>query len=295
MWSRIAQNPHLTPWRLTPQGASALVQEKKLLQDMLSPWPRRGHSLLEITCGAGDFLELFWESGFDATGIDTASPQLNDTRQRLQHKADIHAGQPDDLPFADNTFDYAALLSPLTRENPCPEDVLREAVRVSARGCLVRCWNPTSLAGLWRQRWLCPGAREESPPPPEENPALWLGWRDYCAILRSLSPGCHISTRSTLLGPPPTWESTHWLARCNRISLPLPLGAVTFLRVTHAGQRPLSGLPLRLNPLRMESNSLPLSGVSGASGVTGVTGATGVEGTALQHKSPRTRRDRRLP
>lgn len=315
MWSQISQSLSLSPWYATPQGAYALAREKILLQHALSPWPRRGHSLLDMGCGDGLFLEFFWQSGFDVTAIDRASPLLDAARQRLHGRADIQAGALDSLPFADNTFDYVAITAPLPSfMAPVPppkdgqksadssthstetdtkaskarklssspnnttsaisltlaHDILHEAVRVSAKGLILRCWNPFSLAGLWRHTWLCPSATlpeqqdttpqdasvasltsPTAPPlsaaPPSATGALWLGWRDYRALLRTLSPGCAISTRSTLCGPPPTWHPGKALRHLNEWESPLPLGAVVYLRVRHQAQCPFTALPLRLS------------------------------------------------
>lgn len=286
MWSRIAYCPSLSPWYATPQGAFALERETQLLQHVLSPWPRRGHSLLEVGCGDGHFLEFFWQAGFDVTAVDRASPLLEAARQRLHGRADIQAAAADALPFADNTFDYVALTAPLPTLPPAPvpgahaapaqapilaRDILDEALRVAAKGLLLRCWNPFSLAGLWRYAWLCSGPTPSVEAPVAEDDAdapcpdaqeadsasarraLWMGWRDYRALLRSLAPGCAISTRSTLLGPPPTWHHSKALRLLNTWECPLPLGAVVYLRVDHQTRFPLTSLPLRLSSLRMKN------------------------------------------
>lgn len=70
MWNTRQAALQYDHWYDSPRGAFALTQETRLLQKMLSAWPRRGHSLLEVGCGTGRFLEFFWENGFDATGCD---------------------------------------------------------------------------------------------------------------------------------------------------------------------------------------------------------------------------------
>ena len=280
MWTRIAQSPSLSLWYATPQGAYVFERESILLHNMLSPWPRRGHSLLEMGCGDGLFLERFWQAGFDVTAVDRPSPLLDTARQRLNGKADIQAAAPDALPFTDNAFDYVAITSPLavspsgphTEKTDIPppmlqvRDILREALRVAAKGLLLRCWNPCSLAGLWRRAPSCadapsrPAGAEKgaaSAPGKDSAPAapqsLWMGWRDYRALLRSLAPGCTISTGSTLFGPPPTWHGGRASALLNEWESPLPLGAVIYLRVNHQPASPLTSLPLRISSLRMKS------------------------------------------
>lgn len=45
-------------WYATPEGTYAITQENRLFQHLISQWPRRGHTLLDIGCGAGIFLEM---------------------------------------------------------------------------------------------------------------------------------------------------------------------------------------------------------------------------------------------
>ena len=90
-------------------------------------WPRRGHTLLDIGCGAGIFLEMLWHYGFDVTGLDTGTDLLDMARERLGNRAEFQLGRPEHLPFDDEEFDYAALLTVLEYVDN-PEDVLREAI-----------------------------------------------------------------------------------------------------------------------------------------------------------------------
>ena len=55
MWNaETAQFLH--DWYATPEGTYAITQENRLFQHLISQWPRRGHTLLDIGCGAGIFL-----------------------------------------------------------------------------------------------------------------------------------------------------------------------------------------------------------------------------------------------
>ena len=63
-------------WAGTVRGSFALQQEKKLLQGVIAPWPRRKQKLLDIGCGTGMFLEFFWSCGFDLTGMDKSPDML---------------------------------------------------------------------------------------------------------------------------------------------------------------------------------------------------------------------------
>ncbi|MEG1610950.1 MAG: class I SAM-dependent methyltransferase, partial [Bilophila sp.] len=137
----------LNAWYLSPAGAFALVQENRMFQSLVSPWPRRGHTLLDVGCGTGVFLDMFWQHGFDVTGFDNNVEALDAARVRLGNKADFQLGQADHLPFDDKTFDYAALLSVLEYFKN-PQEVLAEAIRVSERGVIVGFLNRFSAYAL---------------------------------------------------------------------------------------------------------------------------------------------------
>lgn len=231
-------------WYETPKGAFAFAQEQRLLLKMISTWPRRGHRLLEVGCGAGRYLELFWEAGFDVTGLERDLDLLEKARRRLADRVDLQIGVADALPYDDNTFDYVALAPP-GNSDPPPHEVLREAVRVAACGVLLWFWNPFSLSGLCRCLPWC------DPIPTPHTPGF--SWRDYCALFRSLSPGCQLFTRSTLAGPPSTWRDQPLPVRLNGVLLPLPMGGVAAIRMEHLTARPLTGLPLRLDKLHVNS------------------------------------------
>ena len=135
MWNaETAQFLH--DWYATPEGTYAITQENRLFQHLISQWPRRGHTLLDIGCGAGIFLEMLWHYGFDVTGLDTGTDLLDMARERLGNRAEFQLGRPEHLPFDDEEFDYAALLTVLEYVDN-PEDVLREAIRVSHRGVII--------------------------------------------------------------------------------------------------------------------------------------------------------------
>ena len=77
----------LHDWYATPEGTYAIAQENRLFQHLISQWPRRGHTLLDIGCGAGIFLEMLWHYGFDVTGFDTSTELLDMARERLGNRA----------------------------------------------------------------------------------------------------------------------------------------------------------------------------------------------------------------
>lgn len=184
-------------WYATPEGTYAITQENRLFQHLISQWPRRGHTLLDIGCGAGIFLEMLWHYGFDVTGLDTGTDLLDMARERLGNRAEFQLGRPEHLPFDDEEFDYAALLTVLEYVDN-PEDVLREAIRVSHRGVIIGFMNSFSLYQIQR--------RLHRPTLEYRHRRHNLNFWSLARMVRRIRPKATLSFRSVLLGPPNTWK-----------------------------------------------------------------------------------------
>ncbi len=216
-------------WYATPEGAFALNQQHHLLQCLSSQWPRRNQTIINLGCGSGIFLEMLWHYGFDVTGFDREEEILNLARDRLGHRADLYLGQFDQLPFDDDSFDYAALFSaPAYVHNPKP--MLAEAIRVARRGVLLGFVNSCSLYRFWGKRT----AAEH-----------WLNPFTMARMVRKISPDCRIFSRSILLGPPCTWKEGKFWGAVNRLLLPFPLGAYIGMCLDTQPRIPLTPLLLK--------------------------------------------------
>jgi ubiquinone/menaquinone biosynthesis C-methylase UbiE len=208
-------------WAKSPGGSFALRQEERLLQGVIAPWPRRKQKLLDIGCGTGIFLEFFWSCGFDLTAMDQSPDMLARARDKIGHRADLHLGAAEDLPFEDREFDYAALMTVLEFVDD-PVQVLREAGRVARKGVLVTFLNRHSLYG-WSVRR---GGRQSS-----LARAHWFSWFEMRALIqKTLSPGL-VEARSILLGPPSSWSPAPLLRHLNSLPVFPWLGAVTAVRI----------------------------------------------------------------
>ena len=208
-------------WAKTPQGAFALRQEEKLLQGVIAPWPRRKQKLVDIGCGTGLFLEFFWSCGFDLTGIDSSPAMLALARDKIGHRADLHVGWAEHLPFEDREFDYAALTTVLEFVDN-PGEVLREAMRVVRKGIVLMFLNRFSMYGcsarLFRKKTFL-------------SRAHWFSWLEMRGLIqKNLSPGL-IEARSILLGPPSTWNQAPVFRHVNSLPVFPWLGAVTAVRI----------------------------------------------------------------
>lgn len=231
-------------WYESPKGAFALGREQRLLADVISPWQRRNQSLLEIGCGAGHFLQLFYSGGFDVTGIDKSEAMLEKARRRLGNKATLRCGNAEHLPFDDGEFDYVAIVTALECMND-PEAVLTEAFRVASRGVLIAYLNSWSLyrlelklQSLWRKfhsRRLeaqCSSQRQFESTPQKKRILEQARWLDIARIywlIRKVSGKRPSVFRSTLFSPSFLWRgdrsfSPSWAQL-------LPFGAVSVVRV----------------------------------------------------------------
>jgi Methylase involved in ubiquinone/menaquinone biosynthesis len=208
-------------WLRSPEGRVAFVQKKRLVETLLSDWPRRGHTVLEIGCGSGLFLELLWEAGLDPTGIESSPELLDIVRKHMGSKVDLHLGKFDTLPFDDDEFDYVAVLSALNREKDL-EMIFNEAFRVATKGLLISFNNTWSLSGLLK---ICNRGSEQMKGMEYYTPHKIL------STLRKIMGKTNFSMRTTLLGPPSTWRENAPFSFINRPVTMLPFGACAGLRV----------------------------------------------------------------
>ncbi len=223
MWDKEAVARY-EAWFLTSQGAFALEQEKRLIARQISGWPRRNQRLLEVGCGIGLFLNIFWEAGFDATGLDISPAMIAAARSRVSSRVDLHLGSADHLPFDDNEFDFVALLTVL-EFLPDPALALQEAVRVARKGLLIAFLNKYSLY------YLAHGLRLPLLRKSPLRTARWFTPQELRCLLDQTAGPRQTACSSVLPGPMFTWRNSppwRWL---NRPILPGSLGAWCALRV----------------------------------------------------------------
>lgn len=92
-------------------------------------------SVLDIGCGSGIFCEMAAKRGARVSGLDASEPLLAIARERVQD-GDFRAGEMEDLPYADQTFDVVTSFSSF-QFAANPVNALREAGRVSRTGTVV--------------------------------------------------------------------------------------------------------------------------------------------------------------
>ena len=233
-------------WRASPQGSFVLAQQKQILQHVMSRWPRRGCSILDVGCGTGLFSEFFWESGFDVSCLAQNQSVLESAQARLGSKSSYHVGVAGHLPFDDHTFDYVALLGAL-EEPDDPRTALEEALRVAARGVILGFFNACSLARLFQA--LPWGAFRRMPQ------TRWIGPAALWRLLRCLPDLRGARFGAVLLGPPLSWHDGKICGFFNKLRIALPVGAYVALSITLGPTLPFTALPLRLREGRLEEAS----------------------------------------
>ena len=115
-------------WQKSPEG----ILLDRLSSDLIIRLvrPKRGERVLDIGCGTGNHLLLFYRLGLDVTGLDASPYMLDIAKSRLGNKASFKIGSAEDLPFEDNEFDITTLIITLEfLDNPL--EALREAGRVT--------------------------------------------------------------------------------------------------------------------------------------------------------------------
>lgn len=127
-----------------PRRDFIFARQKELVLDLVTPLP--GERLLDISCGAGNNLQIFNEKWCSLTGVDASRENLEIARQRYGDHAEFVLSQPDDIPFSDNEFDIVTLINCLeVAKNP--HKVIEEAVRVCRGRIFIGFLNNYSFFG----------------------------------------------------------------------------------------------------------------------------------------------------
>jgi SAM-dependent methyltransferase len=126
----------------------AFDHEIRLLLDLLQP--RAGESMLEIGCGIGECLVAFLNRGLQVTGLDPSTYMLDISFQKVGNRAELYRGFAEDLPFGDNSFNYACLFTTLEFVDDYRQ-ALKEAARVAKDRLFVGVYNRYAIKGLERR------------------------------------------------------------------------------------------------------------------------------------------------
>ena len=135
-------------WEKSPEGLLVDRLSTELIIHLLRP--QRGERILDVGCGSGNHLLLFHRLGLDVTGLDASPYMLDIARSRLGNKVTLKMGRAEDLPFEDNEFDTASLISTLEFLDD-PLAALREVGRVTKHRVFVGVLNGLSPGCIGRK------------------------------------------------------------------------------------------------------------------------------------------------
>ena len=135
-------------WFKKPRNSFAADLESRLMIDILKPM--QTETVLDIGCGTGASLRPFLEMGLQATGLDPSPYMLDIAKKNLGNRADFHRGFAEDLPFEDNFFNHACLVTTLEFVDD-PHKALEEACRVAKDKIFLGVLNRYAIKGIQRR------------------------------------------------------------------------------------------------------------------------------------------------
>jgi len=135
-------------WYKHPRNRATADLECRLMIDMLGPTP--GETVLDIGCGTGSSLRPFIDMGLQATGLEPSPYMLDIALKNLGHRVDLHRGYAEDLPFDDNSFNYACLVTTLEFVED-KQKAIEEAGRVAKDKLFIGVLNRYAIKGVQRR------------------------------------------------------------------------------------------------------------------------------------------------
>lgn len=185
-------------WYHTPRGAWIGDIEFALMMRLLCP--DVGATLLDVGSGTGYFSRRFADAGLRVTGVEPGTAMLQYAR-RASGSVMYIDGKAEQLPFADQSFDYVAAITSLCFVNN-PVQALNAMWRVAKRGVILGLLNRTSLLYFRKHgRGAYAGAR-------------WDAINDVQRWVRVLSPVPVRRTWRTAVFFPGGSEGARLMERC---------------------------------------------------------------------------------
>ena len=135
-------------WFNRPHNRAAFELETRLLRDLLQPM--RGESVVDIGCGTGACMAAFLEMGLQVAGLDPSTYMLDLALKKIGHRVELYRGYAEDLPFDDNSFNYACLFTTLEFVED-PKKALEEAFRVAKDRVFIGVLNRYAIKGIQRR------------------------------------------------------------------------------------------------------------------------------------------------
>ncbi len=132
-------------WLSNKRHRQVVDLECHLMLDLLKPQARE--SVIDIGCGTGASAIALLQKGLSVTGIDPSPYMLDIAAKRLGEKVDLYRTVAEDLPFDDNSFNYACFFTTLEFVED-PLKALEEAGRVAKDKVFIGFLNRYALEGI---------------------------------------------------------------------------------------------------------------------------------------------------
>jgi len=116
-----------------------------LVRDMIVP--AKGQDVLVIGCGTGMCFPPLLQMGLQVSGLDPSPYMLEFAANKFGKSVELHRGFGEDLPFEDNTFNYACMVSSLEYVNN-PRKTIEEATRVAKDQLFISAMNRYGLKNI---------------------------------------------------------------------------------------------------------------------------------------------------
>jgi len=226
-------------WHKSSRSQFILELEHHLMLDLLKPV--RGYTILDIGCGVGKTLQLFVDRGLEATGVEPSTYMLDAARKTVGHRADLHRCYGEDLPFDDNSFNYACLFTSLEFADN-PQKVLEEACRVAKNKLFIGILNRYSSKSVQRR---VRGMFTQT----IYNRARFFSIWEIKRKLHTILGDVPIAWKTVRQVPLLSGRLTHWFERSG-IAQQSPFGDFAGIVVTLIPRFRTRTLPLRVRPKR---------------------------------------------
>jgi ubiquinone/menaquinone biosynthesis C-methylase UbiE len=135
-------------WMDDPRNKSVLESESRLMMEMLAPLET--DSAVSIGGCAGSRLLPFVDQGINLTAIDASPYMLDLLGAYCGSRIELYRGNLEDLPFEDNSFNHACLVTTLEFVDR-PERVIAEACRVAKDKLFIGFLNRYAIKGVQRR------------------------------------------------------------------------------------------------------------------------------------------------
>ncbi len=135
-------------WFKKSRNRFAANLETSLMLNLINP--NRGETILDIGCGTGFSLIPFLDKGLQVTGLDPSPYMIDLAEKKVKNRVDFYRGFAEDLPFDDNSFNYASFFTTLEFvENP--RKAIEEACRVAKDLVFIGVLNRFAIKAIQRR------------------------------------------------------------------------------------------------------------------------------------------------